>query len=78
MAFMGYYFLYSELENGTYIALKGRVPTKVSGVVKKGDRLIAGASGTAILCTTGSTNVFAIALEDKSNIGVGLIETVII
>jgi hypothetical protein len=42
------YMMNSELEGGTYIALKGRVPVKVTGAVKKGDNLIAGENGTAI------------------------------
>ena len=72
------YMMNSELENGTYIALKGRVPTKVSGIISKGDRLIAGNTGVALSATSVSNNVFAIALEDKLSGGIGFIEAIII
>ena len=72
------YMMNSELENGTYVALKGRVPTMVAGIVKKGDRLVAGNTGVAIVSKFGSNDVFAIALEDKNNSGVDLIEAIII
>ena len=56
------YMMNSELEGGTYIALKGRVPVKVSGAIHKKQGLVAGDNGRAI---GGSHNVFAIALEDS-------------
>jgi hypothetical protein len=56
----------SELEGGTYIALKGRVPCKIIGAVKKGDRLIAGNDGAAMVGNVNSNDVFAIALEDNN------------
>ena len=34
------YLMNSELENGVAIALKGRVPVKVTGTIKKGDILV--------------------------------------
>jgi len=34
------YLMNSELENGVAIALKGRVPVKVTGLIKKGDILV--------------------------------------
>lgn len=55
------YMMNSELEGGTYIALKGRVPCKVIGPVKKGDRLSAAESGYAAVVPGAET--FAVALE---------------
>jgi hypothetical protein len=63
------YAMNSELEGGVYIALKGRVPTNVHGLIRKGDELVAGPNGRAISATAGRSipnpKVFAIALEDS-------------
>lgn len=55
-----------DLKGGTYIALKGRVPVKIHGNVKKNQRLIAGPDGTAIATVTANPDVFAVALEDSN------------
>jgi hypothetical protein len=69
----------SELETGVYVALKGRVPVKVSGKVNKGDRLVAGANGTATIAVFHQySDVFAIALDSIDEPGVNLIEAVIL
>jgi hypothetical protein len=69
----------SELEAGVYVALKGRVPVKVSGKVNKGDRLVAGANGTATIAVFHQhSDVFAIALDSIDEPGVNLIEAVIL
>jgi hypothetical protein len=66
----------SELEGGTYIALKGRVPVQISGSVSKGDRLVASNNGKAIKAADGCGEIsFAIALEDGAD---GTIEAVIL
>jgi hypothetical protein len=59
------YMMNSGLEGGTYVALKGRVPCKVTGLVKKGQRLVAGPNGTATAMLETSTlqDCFAIALS---------------
>ena len=70
------YMMNKDLEGGTYIALKGRVPVKVGGKVKKGDTLIAGQNGYA---TVGKdSHIFAIALESSDSESVKLIEAVIL
>jgi hypothetical protein len=62
-----------------YVALKGRVPVKVSGKVNKGDRLVAGANGTATIAVFHQhSDVFAIALDSIDEPGVNLIEAVIL
>jgi hypothetical protein len=86
------YLMNKDLENGTPIALKGRVPVKVFGPVSKGDRLISCNHGAAISCEVdipGFINtqdadisydnlVFAIALESSSDNETKLIEAIIL
>lgn len=72
------FMMNKDLEGGTYIALKGRVPVKVSGSVKKGDRLVAGNDGTAVAGVPHANDVFAIALESNQETGVKLVECVIL
>lgn len=72
------YMMNSELEGGTYVALKGRVPVKVSGSVIKGQRLVAGPHGTAQAAFGNSSDVFAIALESNQDTSVKLVECVIL
>ena len=72
------FMMNKDLEGGTYIALKGRVPVKVTGAVKKGQRLIAGNDGTAVAGVPHANDVFAIALETNNETSVKLIEAVIL
>jgi hypothetical protein len=71
------FMMNKDLEGGTYIALKGRVPVKVNGAVKKGDRLVAGDWGCAQVAAD-RLDVFAIALESSDKSGVNLIEAVVL
>ncbi len=68
----------SELEGGTYIALKGRVPVKITGSVLKGQRLVAGPNGTAQAAMGNNADTFAIALESNSESAVKLVECLIL
>lgn len=72
------YMMNTELDGGTYIALKGRVPVKVIGQVKKGDRLIAAPDGYATVSEDSNSNTFAIALETSLNTEVKLIEAIVL
>jgi len=74
------YLMNSELEGGVAIALKGRVPVKVFGPIKKGDRLESFSEGLATKAADNSTNVFAVALESSAddNLKINLIESVIL
>ena len=72
------YMMNSELEGGTYIALKGRVPVKVIGSVRKGDNLIAANDGCASVGVHHSNDVFAIALESNDDTGVKLVEALVL
>jgi hypothetical protein len=67
-----------DLEGGTIVALKGRIPVKVIGSVKKGDELIASNDGYAVTAVPHSSGVFAIALESSGDTGVKLVECVIL
>ena len=71
------FMMNKDLEGGTYIALKGRVPVKVNGAVKKGDRLVAGDWGCAQVAAD-RLDVFAIALESSDDAGIKLIEAVVL
>ena len=72
------YMMNSELEGGTYVALKGRVPVKVTGSVIKGQRLVASIDGTAQAAMGNTADVFAIALETSNDASIKLIECVIL
>ena len=68
------YMMNSEAE-GQYIGLKGRLPVRVKGAVRKGDVVYAMADG---VCTSISTTAMVgIALESNSNEGEKLVECVL-
>lgn len=68
----------SGLEGGTAVALKGRVPVKVTGAVIKGQRLVAGPDGTAQAAFGNNADVFAIALASSNEPGVSIVECLIL
>lgn len=72
------YMMNSGLEGGVFVALKGRVPVKVVGRVKKGDELVAADKGAAIAATPHSNSVFAIALASSDDEGEKLIEALVL
>ena len=72
------YAMNSGLDGGTYIALKGRVPIRVEGPVRKGQRLVAGDWGCACAINNSDPDVFAVALETNNNTGVNLVEALIL
>jgi hypothetical protein len=69
------FMMNKNLEGGTYIALKGRVPVKVYGPINKGDELVAGDNGCAV---RGENKVFAMALESSNDAGVKLVEALVL
>ena len=71
------YMMNSELVGGVYVALKGRVPVKVKGVVRKGDRLVASDWGCAQVAQD-RLDVFAVAIESSDTEDVKLIESVVL
>lgn len=73
------YLMNNNLSGGVAVALKGRVPVKVVGSIKKGDRLIAVNNGTAQKATHHShSDVFAIALETNDEVQQKLVECIVI
>jgi len=65
-----------NLENGVYVALKGRVPVRVKGEIKKGQPI--GTSDTLGVGKLNARNHFAIALETKTTEEEGVIEALIL
>jgi filamentous hemagglutinin len=64
-------------EHVAVVALTGRVPTKVSGEVSKGDMMVSGGNGRAVACATPSMGtVIGKALENHAG-GDGVIEVVV-
>jgi hypothetical protein len=72
------YLMNSELVGGIAIALKGRVPVRVTGSILKGQRLVAGSNGTAQAAMGNTSDVFAIALESNEDAGEKIIEAIIL
>lgn len=72
------YMMNSELDGGVYVALKGRVPVKVIGRIKKGQDLIAANNGCATSAVPHSNNVFAVALESSDEEGTKTIEALVL
>ena len=70
------YLMNSDLKNGTVVALKGRVPVRVIGKVKKGQPL--GPSDIPGVAKYTEDKYFAIALKSKTGEEEGLIEAVIL
>lgn len=72
------FMMNKDLEGGTYIALKGRVPVKVIGRIKKGEDLIAANNGCAMMSVPHASGVFAVALESSDDEGIKTIEALIL
>ena len=68
----------SGLVGGTAVALKGRVPVKVIGIVKKGDPLVPAMTGYATVDNNTGVRQFAVALESSNDPAVKLVECVIL
>lgn len=73
------FIMNSHLEGGTLVALKGRVPVKVQGTVKKGDKLVPAQNmyGAVSAANKSDTDYFAIALQDHQS-GSGVIEALVL
>lgn len=73
------FMMNKDLANGTYVALKGRVPTLVSGPVAKGDQLIATGAGYAKTAADYTQpGIFAISLQDDDTDAIRLVECVVL
>jgi hypothetical protein len=69
-------FIMNDEADGQAIALRGRVPVKVVGPIRKGQALICNQDGKGIYGDT--NNSFAIALETNEETSVKLVECVIL
>ena len=64
------FMMNKDLDGGTYVALKGRVPVRVLGTVCKGDRLaVSKTPGVAVADNSLGARTFAIALGHASDSG---------
>lgn len=72
------FMMNKDLEGGVYVALKGRVPVRVTGAVTKGQRLIAANNGCAMAAVPHANDVFAIALETNNDSSEKIVEAVIL
>ena len=62
------------------VAMTGRVPVKVVGIVNKGDRLVSAGNGYARSAQIGEATAFNVigrALESKTNVDKGLVEAIV-
>jgi hypothetical protein len=62
------------------IAMTGRVPVKVTGSIRKGDRLVAAGNGLARAARPGEATAFNVigrALEAKESESLGVIEAIV-
>ena len=69
-------------ENDTHppVAMTGRVPVRVTGLVNKGDRLISAGDGIARSARLEEANAFNVigrALADKLDVGLGTVEAIV-
>jgi len=69
-------------DNDTHppVAMTGRVPVMVTGVVNKGDRLISAGDGVARAALAGEATAFNVigrALSEKTTTGVGTVEAIV-
>jgi len=69
-------FIMNDDLDGQALALRGRVPVKVTGAIRKGQSLVANQDGTGI--AGDHQNSFAIALETNLDPNVKLVECVIL
>jgi hypothetical protein len=73
------FMMNSNLENGVYVALKGRVPVRVIGAVTKGQRMVSTDAGVARgLILPNQVECFGIALETNNDVNEKLVECVIL
>jgi hypothetical protein len=62
------------------VAMTGRVPVRVRGAVRKGDRLVSAGDGIARAALAGEANAFNVigrALADKLSTDVGTVEAIV-
>lgn len=74
-------YIMNSLADGQPVALRGKVPVKVVGVVRKGDLLVTGELAGSAVVASGDYSpnaVFAKSLENKDSTDSGIVMAVII
>jgi hypothetical protein len=62
------------------VAMTGRVPVQVTGVVQRGDRLVSAGNGVARAAVAGEATAFNVigrSLNDKLYSGLGTVEAIV-
>ena len=62
------------------VAMTGRVPVQVTGVVQRGDRLVSAGNGIARAAKSGEATAFNVigrSLSDKNDSGIGTVEAIV-
>jgi hypothetical protein len=62
------------------VAMTGRVPVQVTGIIKRGDRLVSAGNGVARAAKTGEATAFNVigrSLDDKLDSGLGIVEAIV-
>jgi len=62
------------------VAMTGRVPVQVTGVVQRGDRLVSAGNGVARAAAAGEATAFNVigrSLNDKLDLGLGTVEAIV-
>jgi hypothetical protein len=62
------------------VAMTGRVPVQVIGIIKRGDRLVSAGNGVARSAKTGEATAFNVigrSLDDKLDSGLGTVEAIV-
>ena len=72
------YGMNNDLENGVFVALKGRVPVRVIGPVHKGNELVPAEAGRAQALGNSGGKVFGVALETNTDSAEKTIEALIL
>jgi hypothetical protein len=72
------YGMNNDLENGVFVALKGRVPVRVIGPVYKGNELVPAEAGRAQALGNSGGKVFGVALETNTDSAEKTIEALIL
>jgi len=73
------YIMNSDLENGAIVALRGRIPCKVIGPVRKGDLLVTSSiPGVAeVNLNASDSTIVGKAIEEHSGDEIGIIEVIV-
>jgi hypothetical protein len=72
------FLMNSHLKDSTAVAIKGRVPVKIQGAIRKGDRVGLGETAGCGTKTPNKSDHFAISLQDNDSDAIKLVECFIV